>query len=1012
VKFRFLLPVVFAFWFSVSLIRPAHCITITSSTHPSLLTHDFSDESIPFAPFQKEGGVVSGTRFKIEKNEGADGALVITNAFAGSFGINTKTPAFDATKFGHLFFDYALSPGVKVNLFFRVKGIYHGAIFSGPPQVRPGSVLLGKIEGVTADGKWHRAHIPLRDWLRKLYPTDSQLMVDEITIGNWDNSDYLMALGVGGNGAGVSWKLDDFSIVGAGPSEASFSVLGEGNTPLAKPAEYSWSLDGGNLTALSSPQLSLSASEGFHTLQIFDKAKKVSATYGFFATESAPKIGKIELKNNVVRVPIQSEAGLDARELKLTISGRAFQLDSPYLSWDGAAGVLALEADDAGLEWKDGQQIPVAVEGVRDVLGRTASPLKTTLEVEFQKHKSTPPAPLLASLREMGSGTFEDSLDEWSARPEQGEGPAIVERDDDKPAAGKYSVRLTCPANAASFAATIRRTPFDASRYPIVEFDYRVPPELRVDFLLNWNGQTMSAGFTDKTPQWTRIGQVPGIIADSQWHHARWNLYAMMRAAQPNAGNFRINSLALADTGWLGNSKGTQYWIDNFQFVPVVKGAPFESGVLAPDVTGIKGVSWTLDGEATTEPPQTIKAESKIEVRGAGAQWLHLRAQNGAGVWSATSHLPLFLDGAPPQIGAPDPASGARLSLTTLKIPLSDDSGIDLSSLVFSAQGKEYSPLDGAAGRTASTPLRLEGGKLIFDVESALDLGKFVPLTDGARVTWSLKNVRDVAGQSVPDISGDWIHDFAGDKRGPRVQLNSSTHAASFRANFDSDFDGWVGETLRVERARRADAEASNFSLRATVANGNVPFTLRLMRSWNMAQQPMVGFAYKFPPNLNLALRLRANTIVLVKIAGETPGTVGEIPGIIADNQWHWTQFNVAPLFAKMGGITQVGMIELVDQTGKTPANASFEIDDFTLQSASPGNVKLNWKAIDISGVKNYRFAWDQSPITTPTEETSDTSREIARDTKATAGTWWAHVQAQDNAGNWGAVAHLPVMLP
>src|SRR5690606_18571482 len=118
-----------------------------------------------------------GARFSVE-----NGVLTITNDHAGSFGIDTKTPAFDAEKFGRVFFDYALAPDVKVNVFFRHEGIYHGVILSGPKDVRAGGVLLGSIENVVADGKWRRAEIPLREWLRKLYPTKGQLMVDEIII--------------------------------------------------------------------------------------------------------------------------------------------------------------------------------------------------------------------------------------------------------------------------------------------------------------------------------------------------------------------------------------------------------------------------------------------------------------------------------------------------------------------------------------------------------------------------------------------------------------------------------------------------------------------------------------------------------------------------------------------------------------------------------------------------------------------------------------------------------------
>ena len=82
----------------------AWAITVASSTHPTLVTHDFASP-IPFAAYKRGGGVASGARFSIHK-----GALKITNAYGGSFGVDTKISAFDAEKYGHLFFDYLIPP--------------------------------------------------------------------------------------------------------------------------------------------------------------------------------------------------------------------------------------------------------------------------------------------------------------------------------------------------------------------------------------------------------------------------------------------------------------------------------------------------------------------------------------------------------------------------------------------------------------------------------------------------------------------------------------------------------------------------------------------------------------------------------------------------------------------------------------------------------------------------------------------------------------------------------------
>jgi hypothetical protein len=144
------------------------------------------------------------------------------------------------------------------------------------------------------------------------------------------------------------------------------------------------------------------------------------------------------------------------------------------------------------------------------------------------------------------------------------------------------------------------------------------------------------------------------------------------------------------------------------------------------------------------------------------------------------------------------------------------------------------------------------------------------------------------------------------------------------------------------------------------------------------------------------------------KFGGEATGNqVGEIPGAIADNSWHWAQINLGALKEKIG--SQIFMWEFVEVSGRWPANSALEIDEFTIARALGGTVKLSWKAVDVSGVKNYRFGWDQNPDGAPTEIVTDIRREI---TPTGGGTWWAHLRAQDSAGNWGAVSHLPIMLP
>ena len=611
---------------SLPAARAAPPLTIVSSSNPGVF-QDFS-ATTQFTAYTAPGGVPSGAQLSVVNN-----VLALKNAYAGSFSVDTKTAPFDAMKLGHLFFDYKLTPKVKVNLFFRVNGIYHAAVFSGPKTVRPGGVLMGNIEDVKSDGKWHRAHVPIRDWLRKIYPLQPALQVEEIIIGNWDNSSYLMA-GFGGNGAGAIWNLDNWAIVGDEGAAPKFTVGGapDGSTYVLDKAEPA-PLDG---------TVSLQTTSGFHVLRVRDKAGKDLAVYPFYAASGAPVIGDAKWENNVLAIPIKAPGGLDLGDLSLEIGGRKFDRTSPQLRWDGAT--LRLDAAAAGLSWKSGERARVTLSGIKNLAGGEAVTKTGDAAIDFARLLDKPRAPRLrlSSAVQFNDGDFESGLDGWSSRDEGG--AAIVERDDTAAVSGKYSVRLTCPANAVPFRAWIRKDGLDAALTPIMTFNYKVPANLRVDFLLQYAGTTFGLQFTDKDNPARRLGTVPEIIADNQWHRATVDLRALLRVVAPGQTSYKIDSLGLGDSGWLGNSRGTQFWFDDFYFAPAAP-AGSTAELKLDDISGLKNVSWTLSDDANqlsaTEPNA---AGNTIPLAGNGLRWISARAQNGAGKWSDAAYLPVVVD--------------------------------------------------------------------------------------------------------------------------------------------------------------------------------------------------------------------------------------------------------------------------------------------------------------------------------------------------------------------------------
>ncbi|MEO6907692.1 MAG: hypothetical protein ABI210_07360, partial [Abditibacteriaceae bacterium] len=543
----------------------ALAIGISSATHLSTF-ESFNNGPGSFVAYQRPGEVSSGVDV-----QSANGALQMTNVHPGSFGVDTKTSTFDALKFGDIFFDYKLSSDVKVNFFFHINGNYYGVIFSGPNEMRPGTVLLGKVPDVIADNHWHKAHIPLRQWLQGVEPLTTAFSVDEVIIGNWDNTHWLMA-GVGGNAAGASWQLDNWTLAAAGPGQAVFTLTEDDGKPLATPQNYFWSLDGGPASALLSSTLSIGVRSGFHLLQITDSKHLVVKEYGFYAAAENPQVGPPTLHNNDITFPITSFAGVNNSKISLQVDDTTYDFKNPALHWNDDATAIVFDAADAGLSWKNNQIVTAQLSGVEDFLAHAAPPLKSTFTLDYKNFTAVPPLPTLANFATMGNGDFETSLDSWISTGKDG---AVLQRDTSNAASGFASLKLTCPANSVPFTAWIRQQPFDASLYPYLEFDYRVPPELRVDLLLNVNGQNYTIGFTDRTPGYTRIGQINDVKADSQWHHASVPLLQMLQNTLPTADGYQVNSVAIGDSGWLGNAEGFTYWIDNFHFVPAVNGNDF-----------------------------------------------------------------------------------------------------------------------------------------------------------------------------------------------------------------------------------------------------------------------------------------------------------------------------------------------------------------------------------------------------------------------------------------------------
>lgn len=170
--------------------------------------------------------------------------------------------------------------------------------------------------------------------------------------------------------------------------------------------------------------------------------------------------------------------------------------------------------------------------------------------------------------------TFEDSIGEWSNR--DGDVGASVELDNSATFDGTQCLRITNTHSGGNSAVTVLVTPFDIRSYPMVQFDYRIPSDVKTNFLVKVAKRWYEIGLTDdykglrnRRINIAHIGDIEGIIADDQWRTARFNLYDMLRT---KTGNTIVEQMIMADWDLAGymklqfgkNPEGATYYVDNF----------------------------------------------------------------------------------------------------------------------------------------------------------------------------------------------------------------------------------------------------------------------------------------------------------------------------------------------------------------------------------------------------------------------------------------------------------------
>jgi hypothetical protein len=142
---------------------------------------------------------------------------VVNMKSGGTFAATVPLAGCDPAR-SALRFDYRVGPGVKVNLYLKVRGWWYAVGFTAPDAKCWRAPRIGQFENVRADGTWHSTSFALPQALtsRKLVTPEGGVgpgppLLEDAFLGFWSDDAYAVC-GFGHNPAGATYFLDNFEV--------------------------------------------------------------------------------------------------------------------------------------------------------------------------------------------------------------------------------------------------------------------------------------------------------------------------------------------------------------------------------------------------------------------------------------------------------------------------------------------------------------------------------------------------------------------------------------------------------------------------------------------------------------------------------------------------------------------------------------------------------------------------------------------------------------------------------
>ncbi len=938
-----------------------------------------------------------------EREDGSRCLEVSDPTAGGSFALAAPFADVDLRDHPLLAFDYAIPDDVRVDVFATVGGQRHRVVLTGPEVPAAGIEDAGRIVDVRADGRWQEARVDLLGLLRPFVALDGPVLLDALEFAAYAAPEYMRA-GIGGNPAGASWRLDNVYLGGvtAGPvtldTKRDVTVAAPGCT-------VGREVRNGRAKQRVTPRRS-----GLAPVTISSGPREAADLVAFDL--DAPAIEALEPQPDAawlgptlsVRVADAGPAGIDERSLELRIGDRRFRYGDRGLRWNASAGLLTLDLRVAGLTLAPGKSVGVRV-GASDRAGNRAEALELAFTPQLTADATPPDAPVLAGLPqspldcdfEADAGPIEPWGTDASVALRRARGAT-----EGNPGGGAWCLEARCTKLGGLFGVSLGCAPFEASRYPVLEFDYRAPDELRVDLVVQVDGTRRVVKFTDNDQTWRPIGSV-GASADGRWHHAVIDLHAMLARAFGRSAPLAVTEIAFATSGWPGNRADTRWWLDNVRLVPALDANALPEGLAlsSRDESGVAGFAWGADEAPDTEPPAEVTSgdlrAALAGLAGTGA-WLHAAAIDVAGNRSPVAHIPLRPvareDTAPPVASAATPGDGAQACPDTIAVTVTDEgAGVSPADLALTVNGRRWTIADEALAWEPAS------GLLTWKLPTGELLGE-----DGARVRCRL-DARDLAGHALAPLEWAFTLDRAADAEAPPAPIVSYVPAnVADEDDFESDTGGW-GNFVAGQVLRRVVGGATGPGCAELQHLGGRGSGFVLARDFGdgWREHPVVHFRYRTDSPTRARLQVLGTTF---DGSRDRWTELGTLP--IFGNGWLTAELDVAQILARTSPSLDIHRIFLsID----LPSDGVLLVDDYAMYSQVASEAGFRWAApSDPSGIAGYSWVLDAAADTVPPEKISGSGLS-AQFTDLEPGRHVFHLRACDGAGNWGPPTHVPFDL-